>query len=209
MSKREFTKIDKIADDFFYENLKLSPDNATIMGFPTDFPDAYTDYSPRGVEKVQSLRKSARAKMKGAKPTDFQDELTKTQFISSLDLSITKDETLMDAYRIVSNLESPVQGVIEIFDLLPSKTEIDFEHILIRLSNIGVTINGYISSLEYGFSKGVMPARHQVELCAKYSHSVADKGMLLNDILKKAKNAGVSDKLFKKLESEIARARNV
>jgi uncharacterized protein (DUF885 family) len=64
----------------------------------------------------------------------------------------------------VNNVESPVQSIRDVFDMLPTATEGDWAAISARLGNVDAALTGFLARLRLGVERGIVPARRQIAL---------------------------------------------
>src|SRR5690606_4463804 len=59
-------------------------------------------------------------------------------------------------------LASPAQHIRQVYDLMATETEEDWQKIAARLSHVDTALQGYIATLTEGIHRGIMPAQRQV-----------------------------------------------
>jgi uncharacterized protein (DUF885 family) len=152
--------IDGIAEDWVRTITTLDPTIATYIGVPGRLGE-YGDYSPAGHEAMSSARKKTIKKLEAATPVDAVDEVTKADLLAELRLAEESHDARLHL-RDLNVLASPAQGIREVFDLMPTETTEDWEHISGRMSRLPAAIDQYIETLRQGIAAGVVPARRQV-----------------------------------------------
>ncbi len=158
---RPVTKIDELANEFLEINVANNPTYATYLGMPGGEGDM-DDLSPAALERDYELAKKTLAALNALEAVDDVDLVTKDALSSSLEGEIAKHESGL-VYRELNNIASAAQGVRDIFDLSPTKTEQDWENIASRMRKVGESLAGYAESLRIGFESGNAPAKRQLE----------------------------------------------
>lgn len=202
---RPITKIDELANELLDITVANNPTYATYLGMPGGEGEL-DDLSPKALAQEYELAKSTLAKLSGMEPADEVDTVTKDALSNSLEGEITKYESGL-VFRELNNIASPAQGVRNIFDLSPTKTEQDWENIASRMRKVGESLAGYAESLRIGFESGNAPAERQlVEVINQVKQINNPQGFFHN----MAKNAqiegGLSESLKKDLEEAAAAA---
>src|SRR6185312_12851955 len=160
-SPRPSTAIDAIAEDWLDTELELFPEYHVYLGRPGREGE-YADYSPDGSERAVAEVRKTLSKISSAIPTDAVDEVTKTDLMRDLQLSIDKHDAGFDQ-RELNVIASPAQGLRDIFDLMPTATEEDWSVVATRLHNLPAAMDGYIQTLRSGIASGNVPAIRQVQ----------------------------------------------
>ncbi|MGO4384987.1 DUF885 domain-containing protein [Specibacter sp. RAF43] len=171
---RAATAIDGVADAYTDRLIELDPGFATTLGLPGHETE-YADYSPTGRAAQADAARHALAELAGQKPADDVDRVTVHAMRERLGLLLEADATGWPLAEL-NNIASPAQEIRAIFDLMPTATPTDWEHIAGRLANVPAAVNGYIASLRAGAAAGRVAARRQVsaviEQCER--HAAAD-----------------------------------
>ena len=68
---------------------------------------------------------------------------------------------------MLNNIDSPLQAVRDIFDLMPTETADDWAVGAQRLAAVPTSVDGYIASLRLAADRGQVRARRQVEIAIK------------------------------------------
>lgn len=185
---RAATAIDLIANAYTETLLALDPGFATSLG-RAGHESEYRDHSPAGLETVAAATREALAQLADAAPADEVDRVTLHAMNERLGLDLELHESgwlLAD----LNNIASPAQEIRAIFDLMPTASVSDWEHIAARLGNVSGAVAGYITSLRAGAERGLVAAQRQlravIEQCER--HAAADG--FFTDL---AKNAATDD----------------
>jgi uncharacterized protein (DUF885 family) len=169
------TPIDAVAEEWVDTELDLFPEYRVYLGRPGREGE-YADYSPAGAEQAVIEVRKTLAKISSASAVDAVDEVTKMDLSRELQLTIDKHEAGFDQ-RDLNVIESPAQGLRDIFDLVPTATTEDWSHIATRMRNLPAAMDGYIQTLRSGIANGNVPAIRQVrEIITQAGKQVADTG---------------------------------
>ncbi len=159
-ASRQPTEVDTIAEEWVATLVSLSPELATYIGADGKL-DEYQDYSPAGRERMLAAGRETLAKLEAATPVDDTDRVTIADMSAEIRLELELAEAGWDA-RDLNVLASPAQGIREIYDLMPTATEADWEIIARKLTRVGEALEGYAETLREGVAKGNPPAVRQV-----------------------------------------------
>jgi uncharacterized protein (DUF885 family) len=173
--ERNPTPIDTIADAWVDSLAELSPTLATYIG-RSEYNDRYGDYSPEGEERFAETVRSTLAALENAEPVDEIDAITKADLAGELSLELDLHAAKWHL-RKLNVLESPVQEIRSVFDLMPTDTVDDWSVVARRLGAVPGAIDGYIETLREGIKQGVVPARRQVnEVAIQIDRYTSDDG---------------------------------
>src|SRR5665647_3594236 len=128
---REASPIDAIADAYVATSAALDPLAATAMGI-AGHDHEMTDLSPAGHAARAEAARSTLVALDAHAPSDATDEVTLAAMQERLGLELELDaagETLAD----LNNIASPVQGLRDVFDLMPTGSIEGWENIAARL----------------------------------------------------------------------------
>lgn len=160
MSPRLSTPVDAIAEKWVTTLADLDPDVANWVGIPGRLGE-YGDFSPAGHDAMLEAQNAVIAQLEAATPADSVDQVTKTDLLAELRLSGEAHAAKLHE-RDVNVIASPAQGIREVFDLMPTSTELDWSTVSEKLGNVPMAVAGYIETLRKGIAEGVVPARRQV-----------------------------------------------
>jgi len=168
---RPHTRIDAVADGYTDTLIRLNPTFATTLGLPGHETE-YQDFSPAGIAGFAEAARDALASLEGLEPDDDVDAVTLDAMRERLGLQLLIHASGWE-YAELNNIASPAQDIRAVFDLMPTATEQDWEHIAGRASNVPGAISGYIESLRVARDAGKVAAARQVriviEQVAKYA----------------------------------------
>ncbi|MDP9987783.1 uncharacterized protein (DUF885 family) [Arthrobacter oryzae] len=170
-SARPHTRIDAVADNYTDTLIRLNPTFATTLGLPGHETE-YQDFSPAGIAGFAEATRDALAALEGLEPEDDVDAVTLDAMRERLGLQLLIHASGWE-YAELNNIASPAQDIRAIFDLMPTDTEQDWEHIAGRAHNVPAAISGYTESLRLAKDAGRVAAARQVriviEQVAKYA----------------------------------------
>ena len=159
---RQQTAIDAVADAYTDTLIRLNPSFATELGLPGHETE-YKDFSPSGQEEFAAAAREALAALEGLKPVDDVDAVTLDAMRERLGLELEIHESGWNTADL-NNIESPSQEIRAIFDLMPTDTAEQWEHIAGRAHNVPAAIDGYIESLRSALQDGKVAASRQVSI---------------------------------------------
>jgi uncharacterized protein (DUF885 family) len=157
---RDPTALDRVAESWVDTMLELRPEMAVELGRP-GYEGRYGDLSPEGHESFAAATRATLAQVRDTPDADDVDRVTRLEMERSLELSIEQHEAGLWR-RDLNVIASPAQEVREVFDLMPTETEEDWEHVALRLDGVPGVLEGYVASLRSGIATGNVPAERQV-----------------------------------------------
>jgi uncharacterized protein (DUF885 family) len=154
--------------------LALDPGFATELGLPGRETE-YRDFSPAGLESMAVAARNALDQLSDLEPQDDVDKVTLHAMRERLGLDLEVHRTGWDLADL-NNIASPAQNIRAIFDLMPTATVRDWDHIAGRMENVPGAIEGYIASLRAGMERGLVAASRQVRNVIEQAekHAAAD-----------------------------------
>ena len=161
---RPTTDIDVIANDYLDGLVELSPIAATYLGIAGHDEDL-DDFSPAGLAAVSDLRRETLDKLALASPVDDIDRVTLAAMRERLGLAEETYAAGLD-HMSLNVLASPLQGIRDIFDLMPRDTDAQWLTFATRMTKIPAALDGYVESLRVAAARGLVSPRRQVEACA-------------------------------------------
>lgn len=159
---RPKSAIDAVADAYTEKLIELNPSFATTLGLPGHETE-YQDYSPAGAEAHAEATRLALDALAGLEPSDDVDAVTLDAMRERLGLELEIHESGWDAADL-NNIASPAQDIRAIFDLMPTDTVEQWEHIAGRAANVPGAIEGYIVSLRTAAASGKVASARQVRI---------------------------------------------
>lgn len=172
---RTATPLDAVAEEWVDTELDLLPEYRVYLGRPGREGE-YGDYSPAGHERLAEETRKTLDKVTATRPLDEVDRVTKMDMTRELQLSLDKHAAGF-AQRDLNVIASPAQGLRDIFDLMPTSTQEDWDNVAKRMHNLPAAMNGYIETLRSGIEGKNVPAIRQVtEIIAQAGKQIADNG---------------------------------
>ncbi|MDQ0117669.1 DUF885 domain-containing protein [Pseudarthrobacter sp902506025] len=159
---RPHTRIDDVADNYTDTLIRLNPTFATTLGLPGHETE-YQDFSPAGIAGFAEAARDALVALEGLEPEDDVDAVTLDAMQERLGLQLLIHASGWE-YADLNNIASPAQDIRAIFDLMPTGTEQDWEHIAGRAHNVPAAISGYTESLRMAKDAGKVAAARQVRI---------------------------------------------
>jgi len=169
---RDASPIDAIADAYVATSATLDPLAATAMGI-AGHDHEMTDLSPAGHAARAEAARSTLVALDAHAPSDATDEVTLAAMQERLGLELELDaagETLAD----LNNIASPVQGLRDVFDLMPTGSIEGWENIAARLGALPDAVDGYVESLRESAARGRVAAIRQVRDAIAQAGELAD-----------------------------------
>lgn len=165
------TPMDQLADAWLVEMMELSPELHVELGRPGREGD-YTDFSPDGAQARADAARRALARVGDTEVRDQTDEITRDELVRTLELELEQHDAGFWR-RDLNVIASPAQGIREIFDLMPTETEADWEHVAKRLAQVPTAVEGYVASLRAGIAAKDAPAVRQAQEVAEQARGHA------------------------------------
>ncbi|MCU1531749.1 MAG: hypothetical protein JWO49_1320 [Arthrobacter sp.] len=159
---RPQTGIDAVADAYTDTLIRLNPSFATELGLPGHETE-YPDYSPAGHEAFAAAARETLAALDGRQPADDVDAVTLDAMRERLGLQLEIHASGWDTAEL-NNIDSPAQNIRAIFDLMPTDTAEQWDHVAGRAHNVPGAVDGYIESLRAAKADGKVSAARQVSI---------------------------------------------
>ncbi len=157
---RTTTAIDAVANSYTERLLELDPGFATELG-RKGHESEYGDYSPAGLDALADAARTALAQLAELEATDDVDAVTLHAMQERLGLELELHATGWPLAEL-NNIASPAQNIRAIFDLMPSESATDWEHLAGRLGHVPGAVAGYMESLRVGAARGLVSAQRQI-----------------------------------------------
>ncbi|MGW4650072.1 DUF885 domain-containing protein [Kitasatospora sp. NPDC004289] len=155
----------RIADAYVHALVALDPLTAVYLGLGPQDDDRLPDLSPAGQAAVAELARHTLARLDAAEAAGAAADEAERRCARLLRERLTAELAVHEAgedFRAVRNLSSPLHGVREIFDLLPTGTPEQWELIGRRLARVPATLAGYRELLAEGIERGLLSGPRQV-----------------------------------------------
>jgi uncharacterized protein (DUF885 family) len=156
---RRVGRIDDIAERYVTEWTELDPNGATYVGI-AGRDGELTDLSPAGLAALAELDRRTLAELATAEPADAAELAAQAAMRERLGLQVE----MYDAGegRDLNVIASPVVGVRQVFDLMPTEGEEAAANIAARLTAVPTALDGYRATLREAAASGQSGARRQV-----------------------------------------------
>ncbi|MCK2215443.1 DUF885 domain-containing protein [Actinomadura sp. ATCC 31491] len=162
-------RVHDICDSYVDEYARLDPIAATEAGV-AGHDDRLPDLSPAGHEARADLAARSLARMAAARPADDGERVARAVFAERVGLAAETQAAGLPAASL-NVVASPVQGVRQVFDLMPTATAADWAAIARRLAAVPAALSGYRTALLASAGKGVVSALRQVLRAAEQCES--------------------------------------
>ncbi|WP_040155426.1 DUF885 domain-containing protein [Mobilicoccus massiliensis] len=157
---RDFTDIDRLAEAYTDDYLRLSPLTAIALGAPvTDRP--IDDLSPDGLAEKSELRRSTLIALENMTPVDEVDVVTADALRERLGSSEALHEAGLDAMSL-NVIESPLQEIRDTIDLMPTADDDDWVALGRYLAAIPEALGEWHISLVEAADHGLVAPRRQI-----------------------------------------------
>ncbi len=154
----------ELADDYVERFAALDPISATFAGI-TGHDAEMTDYGPDAAQERAEHDGAVLARLERAPRGGDGDRVAAEVMIEELSLGLELFEA-GEHLRDLNNIASPVQAVRQVFDLMPTETEADWDTIAARLALVPAALTSYRDTLAEGARRGLVAARRQAVGCA-------------------------------------------
>ncbi|WP_243890902.1 DUF885 domain-containing protein [Cellulomonas dongxiuzhuiae] len=172
VSPRPVSPVDAVADAYVTTLARLHPVGATYLGV-AGHEREMTDFSPEAAAERAAAARSALLAIEGLPAADEVDEVTTASMRYALGTEIDLHDAGETA-RLLNNVSSPSQQVVETFDLMASDTEQAWDDIAVRLAAVPAAMSSYVASLRSAAARGDVAAARQVAAVVQQAREVAD-----------------------------------
>ena len=160
-TKAGYVDIFELSDRLVDDIARISPIAATALGIP-GYDHLWQDFGPNGIEvareKLEEYRDAARDL---PEPTGLWEALAFKILSDYVDQSLS-DIRGGDPFRDINNTASPLQLIVQIFDLMDTSTLDGCRNVLARLSAMSDVLGTWRKALTVGMDRGLLAARRQV-----------------------------------------------
>jgi uncharacterized protein (DUF885 family) len=167
-------RVHDICDRYVTDYAALDPQLATVMGI-VGHDAELTDCSPDGHAARAELTRNALAEMAAAEPAASDEELAAAVFSERLERSLALDDAGLTESSL-NVIDSPVQHLREIFDLMPAETEQDWAVTAERLGRVPSAVENIRASLCHAAARGRVSPLRQVRRVAEQCRTWAGAG---------------------------------
>ncbi|WP_238332339.1 DUF885 domain-containing protein [Kribbella jejuensis] len=152
--------IDQLAERHLEQDIVLDPIGATELGI-AGHDHELPDFTPAGFAARIDLTRQSLAEARAIEPGSPREEVAKDAFVERLGLELERYEAGVPQHQL-NAISSVPAALRQVFDLMPTATEQDWEVVAIRLNQIGTTLDGYRDTLLEQADAGRISAVRQV-----------------------------------------------
>jgi uncharacterized protein (DUF885 family) len=158
--------VNEVGQRYFAERVVLEPNAAIVLGLgePTT---ALTDFSPDAVAERADLLRRTLAALDAAEVGEGADSPLAKAFLAERLGTELRAMEAGDDLRRISNLWSYYAETRQIFDLLPTATEADWDLAAGRLENVPAAIRSAQAALDEGIRRGIVASHRQASAVAE------------------------------------------
>jgi uncharacterized protein (DUF885 family) len=197
--------IDEVCDDYVERSAALDPVWATSSGVP-GYDRGLTDYSPGGERARDDLDRTFLAELTVVEQVSDRDRRSRRVLHEHLTNRIEK-RAAGEHLRDLSTLDSPLAQVREVFDLMPTDTEDDWEALATRLEAVPWSLGTARDALAAGLAADLPGSRRLALAVAEQSVSWAGAGDQAGYFETLVRGAEVPDSLTDRLFAAARAAR--
>jgi uncharacterized protein (DUF885 family) len=206
------TRIFDIAEKYVDEVAALEPTVATALGVPGHEREM-PDLSPEGPARMAALNRRTVDDLKAASVENEQDRIARDVHLERLEVALEVHE-MKEHLRSLRNIASPLQGVRQVFDLMPKETEEEWSNVAARLKLVPEALAGYRVSLSEGLRQGLYASKRQAregaEQALVWSGQAEGKPSFFTQLYdvygRKAAEAGFPETLSSEMAAGVAAA---
>ena len=166
--------VDDIANRYVDEIAELDPVLATFAGI-AGHDDRMTDYSPDGWSAAAELDRRTLAALDNVEPVDDRESAAREAMQERLRVSLERYDAGI-AQHDLNVIDSPMQHIRQVFDLMPADTEDDWAVIATRLATVPGAVDSFRASLDESARDGDVVALRQIINCARLCDSWTGSG---------------------------------
>ena len=156
--------IDEVSDRYVHDLVAHSPMLGTRVGRDVR-PGELDDLSPDGRGELNRLRIAALDAAGRLPAGSDASRFATATFVERLRVEVDRHDAGLE-HADLNVIDSPVQHVRQVFDLMPTETDDDWASISARLRAVPAALDGYRQSLSAAADRGVVAAQRQARLCA-------------------------------------------
>ncbi len=187
------SRVFEIADRYVDDIATLEPALATALGI-TGHDHEMPNLSPEGPGKVAELNRETLRRLDEAKDESDTDRVARAVIQERLGVSLDTYEA-GEYLRALRNIASPLQGVRQVFDLMPKETAEHWSNIASRLNLVPQALAGYRQSLALGLERGLNASQRQAKEGAEQARvwsGLADKPSFFDQLREQFAASGVA-----------------
>lgn len=170
-----------LSDRLVDEIARFSPIAATFMGVP-GYDHLWQDFSPDGIQRAaDTLRLYEKAARELDDTGDEWERLATRILLDFIGQSLSEIEN-GDQLRDMNNSASPLQMIVQVFDMMDAQSADGCRNIIKRLSSMDGVLGSYRAALEEGVRQDLLAARRQVLSAMRECRSHAGSGSFLESV---------------------------
>lgn len=152
----------QLADRYVDDLAELDPIVSTHLGLRPG-EDRMPDLSPEGYEAKAALARRVIAELDAMDETTWDDLERRCAVVLRDHLETHLDDYAAGEHlRLIRNIFAPVHSVRQVFTLMPTASDADWEVIARRLSRMPEAYASWLRTLDKGIADGVLAAARQV-----------------------------------------------
>jgi uncharacterized protein (DUF885 family) len=153
--------IDEISERFLDAYVDLVPSAATFMGI-SGHDDRYPDYSPAGFEALAELNRATIAQAEATQTPTEREQVAKEALLERLGLELESYQAGVPQHQLNAIASVPTE-IRQVFDLMPTETDEQWETIATRLGAVPAALEGFRQTLADQAAQGRVSAVRQVD----------------------------------------------
>jgi len=159
----------EIADRYVERYAALDPIGATFAGL-TGYDAEMTDYGPEAADERADHDRAVLEDLGRAPAGDDRDRVAAEVMVEQLSLGLQLHDA-GEHLRELNNIASPLQAIRQVFDLMPTGTELEWGMVVARMALVPSALDSFRTALAAGAEGGQVAARRQVVTCAKQAET--------------------------------------
>ena len=168
------SEIFEISDLYIDQAAALSPMDCTYLGNGLH-QDKLDDFSIAGAGVSANLTRETLKKLATMQPIDEIDRIAKTVMTERLESGLALHDS-QESFVLWNVLTSPPSNIRSIFELMPKKSELDFDNIAKRLAAVDVAHKQWLETIFSVAKNGKTTAQRQVKGVIDQLESYANGG---------------------------------
>ncbi|XBB70171.1 DUF885 domain-containing protein [Nocardioides sp. WV_118_6] len=152
-------RVDARTDQYVEDLAALDPITATFAGI-AGHDGELPDLSPDGFAATEELHRRALTDVAALETADAREQVAKDAFLERVGLSVERADAGVERSEF-SVISSALHAVREVFDLMPTETDEQWEAIGRRLAAVPTALAGYRTTLSEEAAAGRVSAKRQ------------------------------------------------
>ena len=168
------SEIFELSDIYINQEAALSPMGCTYLGIDLN-QEKLDDFSIAGAAIDANLTRETLKKLADLEPIDEIDRIAKTVMIERLESGLALHES-QESFVLWNVLRSPPSSIRSIFELMPRKSDKDFDNIAKRLAAVDGAHKQWVGTISEVAKNGKTTAQRQVQGVIAQLESYANGG---------------------------------